>query len=107
MTESTPPTGRVLAIDDEPEILETYEAILGKQGIRLTKAETLDAGVRLAATRPFDVCLLDRNVGYELANGPSRKPLPGVTALPIRTSSADTGPSTRRSHTATGAATSA
>ncbi|MCB1555242.1 MAG: sigma-54-dependent Fis family transcriptional regulator [Xanthomonadales bacterium] len=66
MTESTPPTGRVLAIDDEPEILETYEAILGKQGIRLTKAETLDAGVRLAATRPFDVCLLDRNVGYEL-----------------------------------------
>ena len=66
MSDSTPPLGRVLAIDDEPDILDTYEAILSKQGLRLTRAETLDEGMRLAVSRPFDVLLLDRNIGYEL-----------------------------------------
>jgi two-component system, NtrC family, response regulator AlgB len=60
------PDARVLAIDDEAEILETYEAILAPRKIRLTAAQTLDDGLRLAASRPFDVCLLDRNIGYEL-----------------------------------------
>ena len=60
------PDARVLAIDDEAEILETYEAILASRKIRLTAAQTLDDGLRLAASRPFDVCLLDRNIGYEL-----------------------------------------
>ena len=41
------------------------------------------------------------------SNGPSRKPRPGVTALPSATSSRASGPSTRRSQTSTGAATSA
>ena len=66
MSDTTELAGRVLAIDDEPEILDTYEAILGKQGLRLTRAESLDEGVRLAVSRPFDVLLLDRNIGYEL-----------------------------------------
>ena len=66
MSDDTPPTARVLAIDDEPEILDTYEAILAKQGVRLSRAETLDEGLRLAVSRPFDVLLLDRNIGYEL-----------------------------------------
>jgi two-component system, NtrC family, response regulator AlgB len=60
------PDARVLAIDDEAEILETYEAILAPRKIRLTAAQSLDDGLRLAASRPFDVCLLDRHIGYEL-----------------------------------------
>ena len=42
-----------------------------------------------------------------LWNGPSRYPRPGVTALPSATSTRASGPSTRRSHTMNGDATSA
>lgn len=66
MTDYTAPAGRVLAIDDEADVLDAYETILAKQDIRVTKAETLDDGMRMAISRPFDVCLLDRNIGYEL-----------------------------------------
>ena len=57
---------RVLAVDDDADILDTYRAILEPRGIVFTAAETLDEGLRLAATRPFDVCLLDRNIGHDL-----------------------------------------
>jgi NtrC-family two-component system response regulator AlgB len=60
------PSARILAIDDEPDLLDTYAAIVEAQGMRLTPALTLAEGLKLAATRPFDVCLLDRNIGYEL-----------------------------------------
>ena len=66
MAEGDPLEVRVLAIDDDEEILQTYGSLLRPKGIHLTPASTLDDGLRLAASRPFDVCLLDRNIGYEL-----------------------------------------
>jgi NtrC-family two-component system response regulator AlgB len=60
------PTARILAIDDERDLLDTYAALIEAMGMRLTTAETLQEGLRLAATRPFDVCLLDRSVGHGL-----------------------------------------
>lgn len=66
MPRTTEPSARILAIDDEPDLLDSYAAIVESHGMRLTPAQTLAEGLKLAATRPFDVCLLDRNVGYEL-----------------------------------------
>ncbi len=60
------PNARVLAIDDDPDILDTYRAIVEALGMQFSAAQTVEAGLKLAATRPFDVCLLDRNIGYEL-----------------------------------------
>ncbi|MEZ5465602.1 MAG: sigma-54 dependent transcriptional regulator [Lysobacteraceae bacterium] len=57
---------RILAVDDDADILDTYRAILESDGLTFTSAETLDEGLKLAATRPFDVCLLDRNIGHDL-----------------------------------------
>jgi len=57
---------RILAIDDDTDILATYQTIVEGRGMQFTAAETVEAGMRLAATRPFDVCLLDRNIGFEL-----------------------------------------
>ena len=66
MSQTDAPAARILAIDDDAAILDTYRAILAPQGFSLTPAATLEEGLRLAATRPFDVCLLDRQIGYEL-----------------------------------------
>ena len=57
---------RILAIDDDADILDTYRAILEARGMSFTSADTLEEGLKLAATRPFDVCLLDRNIGHDL-----------------------------------------
>lgn len=61
----TPPTARILAIDDDSELLQNFALALGKDGYKVVTAETLADGLRLAATQPFHVCLLDRNIGYE------------------------------------------
>jgi len=66
MSRTAEPSARILAIDDEPDLLDSYAAIVEAQGMRLTPAQSLAEGLKLAATRPFDVCLLDRNIGYEL-----------------------------------------
>ncbi len=66
MSRTPEPSARILAIDDEPDLLDSYAAIVEAQGMRLTPAQSLAEGLKLAATRPFDVCLLDRNIGYEL-----------------------------------------
>lgn len=66
MARTDPPSARILAIDDEPDLLDSYAAIVEAQGMHLTPAHTLAEGLKLAATRPFDVCLLDRNIGFEL-----------------------------------------
>lgn len=60
-----PVAGRILAIDDDPTLLANFALCLGKSGYRVTTAETLEEGLRLAATLPFQVCLLDRNIGYD------------------------------------------
>ena len=60
-----PVAGRILAIDDDRELLENFSLCLTKEGYRVTTAETVEEGIRLAATLPFHVCLLDRNIGYD------------------------------------------
>ena len=60
-----PLAGRVLAIDDDRTLLENFSICLEKDGYRVTMAETVEEGLRLAATLPFQVCLLDRNIGYD------------------------------------------
>jgi two-component system, NtrC family, response regulator AlgB len=64
-SKDTPPVGRILAIDDDRGLLENFALALGKDGYKVTTAETVADGLRLAATQPFHACLLDRNIGYE------------------------------------------
>jgi len=59
------PTGRILAIDDDRALLENFSACLSKEGYRVTTAETLQEGLRLASSLPFHACLLDRNIGQD------------------------------------------
>lgn len=61
----TPVAGRILAIDDDRQLLENFSMCLSNEGYRVTTAETVEEGIRLAATLPFQVCLLDRNIGYD------------------------------------------
>ncbi len=61
----TPVAGRILAIDDDRGLLENFSLCLSKEGYRVTTAESVEEGIRLAATLPFQVCLLDRNIGYD------------------------------------------
>jgi NtrC-family two-component system response regulator AlgB len=57
--------GRILAIDDDRMLLDNFAAYLTKEGYRVTKAETLQDGLRLAASQPFHACLLDRTIGQD------------------------------------------
>lgn len=65
MSDSKDPSARILAIDDDEEILSAYEAIIESQGMLFEGAQTIETGLKLAASRPFDVCLLDRSIGYQ------------------------------------------
>ncbi len=65
-TAGKPTTARVLAVDDDVDILDTYRRIVEAQGMHFSGAETVADGLRLAASRPFDVCLLDRSIGHDL-----------------------------------------
>jgi NtrC-family two-component system response regulator AlgB len=60
-----PVTGRILAVDDDRELLESFALCLTAQGHRVTTADTLAEGLQQAATQPFHVCLLDRTIGYD------------------------------------------
>lgn len=57
--------GRVLAIDDDRLLLENFSLCLQQEGHRVTTADNLADGLRLAATQPFHVCLLDRSIGRD------------------------------------------
>ena len=66
------PLGRILAIDDDSRLLQNFALVLERDGYAVETADTLTEGLRLAATRPFHVCLLDHNIGYDS----------GIEALP-------------------------
>lgn len=66
------PVGRILAIDDDTRLLQNFALALESQGYSVETADTLAEGLRLAATKPFHVCLLDHNIGYDS----------GIDALP-------------------------
>ncbi len=72
MANSSALAGRILAIDDDHELLRNFSLCLEQDGHRVMTAATLAEGLRLAATQPFHVCLLDRNLG----------PDSGIEALP-------------------------
>ena len=57
--------GRILAIDDDRELLANFAACLELEGHRVVTAHTLPDGLRIAATQPFHACLLDRSIGRE------------------------------------------
>ena len=57
--------GRILAIDDDRELLANFAACLELEGHKVVTAEKLSDGLRLAATQPFHVCLLDRSIGRD------------------------------------------
>jgi NtrC-family two-component system response regulator AlgB len=58
-------TGRILAIDDDRQLLDSFALCLQAQGHKVSTAETLADGLQQAATQPFHVCLLDRTIGYD------------------------------------------
>jgi NtrC-family two-component system response regulator AlgB len=57
--------GRILAIDDDRRLLENFTLCLEADGHRVTSADNLAEGLKLAATQPFHVCLLDRSIGQD------------------------------------------
>ena len=57
--------GRILAIDDDRRLLENFSLCLEADGHRVTTADNLAEGLKLAATQPFHVCLLDRSIGQD------------------------------------------
>lgn len=57
--------GRILAIDDDRDLLENVRLALQAAGHRVTLAGTLAEGIAKAASLPFHVCLLDRGLGLE------------------------------------------
>ena len=59
------PVGRILAIDDDARLLESFGMCLEVAGYRVSTATALQDGLKLAAAQPFHVCLLDRNIGHE------------------------------------------
>ena len=71
-TPATPLPGRVLAIDDDDRLLQNFAMALARDGHKVETANTLSDGLRLAATWPFDVCLLDHDIGSDA----------GIDALP-------------------------
>src|SRR4249919_1971505 len=65
MARGLPLKGRILAIDDDRRLLENFSLCLEQEGHRVTCVDNLADGLRLAATLPFHVCLLDRSLGSE------------------------------------------
>lgn len=65
MPKSSTLQGRILAIDDDRQLLENFALCLDQEGHRVTTADNLTDGLRLAATQPFHVCLLDRSIGHD------------------------------------------
>ena len=65
MGRSTALKGRILAIDDDRELLSNFSACLELDGHKVVTADKLSEGLRLAATQPFHVCLLDRSIGRD------------------------------------------
>ncbi len=69
---------RVLAVDDEPDILETLEDLLPM--CELVKASSFEQAKRLLETREFDIAILDiMGVGgYGLLEIAKKKGIPAV-----------------------------
>src|SRR4249919_1417514 len=65
MARGLPLKGRILAIDDDRRLLENFSLCLEQEGHRVTCVDNLADGLRLAASLPFHLCLLDRSLGSD------------------------------------------
>lgn len=52
-------TGKVLIVDDEPDIRELLEITLGRMSLITESASTMASAMSLLSTRRFDLCLTD------------------------------------------------
>jgi CheY-like chemotaxis protein len=59
MSESVLNGKRMLAVDDEPDILETLADELDKFGVKLDQARSFEAGSQLLASYTYDLVILD------------------------------------------------
>ena len=52
-------TREVLVVEDEPDLVATYERLLRRQGCRTTSARSCAAGLRAIAIGPLDLLITD------------------------------------------------
>ncbi len=57
-----PSKGSILIIDDEQDVRESLEELLGSEGYALDSAGTAEDGIKQAGERPFDLALVDVNL---------------------------------------------
>ena len=57
-----PPKGSILIIDDEPEVRESLEELLGSEGYELDSASSAEEGLRRLDQALYDVALVDVNL---------------------------------------------
>jgi two-component system, NtrC family, response regulator AlgB len=62
---STPPSARILLIDDEAPILRTFRYCLEDSGYRVTTAQSGAQTLAALEREVFDVCFLDVSIGEE------------------------------------------
>ena len=78
-------TPRVLVVEDNPVNLELVGALLESEGYSVIPAETADVGLRLAATEPPDLVVMDIQLpgmsGYEATR--RLKADPATAAIPV------------------------
>jgi two-component system NtrC family response regulator len=70
--------GKVLIIDDDAAVCETFSELLTHSGHAVATAAKGDAGLRLASSKPFDAILLD----VKMPDGSGLDILPRLKALP-------------------------
>ena len=54
--------GSILIIDDEQDVRESLEELLGSEGYALDSAGTAEGGLKQAGERPYDLALVDVNL---------------------------------------------
>jgi len=57
-----PSKGSILIIDDEQDVRESLEELLGSEGYALDSAGTAEEGLKQAGERPYDLALVDVNL---------------------------------------------
>ena len=66
------PTCRVLCVDEHHDTSEVLELVLSREDYEVETAGTMEEACRLAASKPFDLYVLDRRLpdasGLELCN---------------------------------------
>jgi DNA-binding NtrC family response regulator len=61
---------RILAVDDDPDVLKTIVKALGKSGYRIDKAENVGKAIELLKADDYDIVITDKNLnGLETESG--------------------------------------